>query len=373
MTELNPLQKLRTLGQSPWLDFIQKSFLADGSLKRLIDEDDLRGLTSNPAIFEKAIASSEEYDAHIRALDLENPARTATQVFTELALADIRDAADLFAAVHADDNDDGMVSLEVSPALAHDLEGTLTEARALHAALNKPNAMIKVPGTEAGVKAFEELTAEGISVNVTLLFSVSRYQAIATAWIRGLERRLAAGQPVDKIASVASFFISRVDAAVDAELTKLGGLSVETLQAKTAVANAKLAYGHYQNLFGSEAWAKLAAAGAKPQRLLWASTSPKSPSLPAVYYVEALIGDNTVNTLPPATLKAYREDGAPQATLADDIGAAQEHVQAVAALGIDLASITAKLEKDGVDSFIASFDNLLKVIDDKRAKLKANA
>jgi len=370
MSELNPLQKLRTLGQSPWLDFIQKSFVADGSLKKLIDEDDLRGLTSNPAIFEKAIASSEEYDAHIRELDADKPERTATQVFTELALADIREAADLFAAVHASDNDDGMVSLEVSPALAHDTEGTLAEARALHAALGKPNAMIKVPGTEAGVKAFEELTAEGISVNVTLLFSVARYQAIAAAWIKGLERRLAAGKSISEISSVASFFISRVDAAVDAELAQLGGLMVETLQGQTAIANAKLAYGHYQNLFNSEAWAKLAAAGAKPQRLLWASTSPKDPKLAATYYVEALIGPHTVNTLPPATLAAYRENGKPQATLADNLAQAHEHVESIASMGINLDSITAKLEKDGVDSFIASFENLLQVIDKKRASLK---
>lgn len=373
MSELNPLQKLRTLGQSPWLDFIQKSFVADGSLKRLIDEDDLRGLTSNPAIFEKAIASSDEYDAHIRTLDAENPERTATQVFTELALTDIRDAADLFAAVHASDNDDGMVSLEVSPALAHDLEATLVEARALHAALKKPNAMIKVPGTEAGVKAFEELTAEGISVNVTLLFSVARYQAIAAAWIRGLERRLADGKSVAEISSVASFFISRVDAAVDAELGKIGGLAVETLQGKTAIANAKLAYGHYQNMFKSEAWAKLAAAGAKPQRLLWASTSPKDPALPATYYVEALIGPDTVNTLPPATLAAYRNDGQPAATLPVDLQLAHEQVEAIGSLGIDLNAITDKLEKDGVDSFIASFNNLLQVIDNKRAKLEGNS
>lgn len=373
MSELNPLQKLRTLGQSPWLDFIQKSFVADGSLKKLIDEDDLRGLTSNPAIFEKAIASSDEYDAHIRELDAADPDRTATQVFTELALADIRDAADLFAAVHSSDSDDGMVSLEVSPALAHDTEATLTEARALHAALAKPNAMIKVPGTEAGIKAFEELTADGISVNVTLLFSVARYQAIAAAWIKGLERRLAAGKSVSEISSVASFFISRVDAAVDAELSQLGGLAIEELQGKTAIANAKLAYGHYQNLFNSEAWAKLAAAGAKPQRLLWASTSPKDPKLDASYYVEALIGPNTVNTLPPATLADYRENGKPKATLADNLSEAHEHIEAITAMGIDLDSITAKLEKDGVDSFSASFDNLLQVIDKKRASLKKSS
>lgn len=372
MSDPNPLQLLRTLGQSPWLDFIQKSFVADGSLTRLIEEDDLRGLTSNPAIFEKAIAHSDEYDTHIRQLDNEDPSRTATQVFTELALADIRDAADLFAPVHATDNDDGMVSLEVSPALAHDLEATLTEARALHSSLNKPNAMIKVPGTEAGVKAFEELTAEGISVNVTLLFSVSRYQAIAAAWIKGLERRLASGHRVDNISSVASFFISRVDAAVDAKLKSIGGLAAETLQAKTAIANAKIAYGHYQNLFQSEAWAKLATAGAKPQRLLWASTSPKDPSLPDTYYVEALIGPSTVNTLPPATLAAYRQNGEPQATLVESLNDAHEHVERIQSLGIDLNQITAKLEKDGVDSFIASFNNLLSVIDAKRAALKRN-
>ncbi len=373
MSELNPLQRLSTLGQSPWLDFIQKSFVADGSLKRLIDEDGLRGLTSNPAIFEKAIASSDEYDAHIRTLDSEDDTRTATQVFTELALTDIRDAADLFAPVHEKYNDDGMVSLEVSPALAHDTEATLAEARALHAALNKPNAMIKVPGTEAGVKAFEELTADGISVNVTLLFSVSRYQAIAAAWIKGLERRLAAGKPVDNISSVASFFISRVDAAVDKELSKVGGLAAETLQAKTAIANAKLAYGHYQNLFNSDAWAKLAAAGAKPQRLLWASTSPKDPALPDTYYVEALIGPDTVNTLPPATLAAYRESGTPHATLAEDVATALEHIETISSMGIDLSHITSKLENDGVNSFIASFDNLLQVIDKKRASLKKSS
>lgn len=372
MSDKNPLQQLHTLGQSPWLDFIQKGFVADGSLKRLIDEDGLRGLTSNPAIFEKAIADSDEYDAHIRELDAADPTRSATQVFTELALADIRDAAELFASVHAADPDDGMVSLEVSPALAHDLDGTLAEARALHAALDKPNAMIKVPGTEAGVQAFEQLTAEGISVNVTLLFSVSRYQAIAAAWVRGLERRLAAGHSVAEVSSVASFFISRVDAAVDAALGAIGGLAVETLQSKTAIANAKLAYGHYQNLFHSEAWQKLAAAGARPQRLLWASTSPKDPKLPATYYVEGLIGPATVNTLPPATLDAYRSDGKPRATLEQGLPLAHEQIEAIGTFGIDLDAVTEKLERDGVDAFVASFDNLLRVIDDKRAKLKTS-
>lgn len=361
----NPLQQLHTLGQSIWLDYIHSDLMSSGQLSTLIERDALQGLTSNPAIFEQAIALTDAYDERIRELTVRHPELDANGLFEEIALIDIATAADLFKPIwQASRGDDGMVSLEVNPRLAHDRDGTVAEALRLHAKLNRPNVMIKVPGTRAGIQAFEELTAQGISVNVTLLFSVERYREIAAAHLRGLQRRLQAGQPLERIASVASFFISRVDTAVDASLD-----SAHPLKSTIAIANAKVAWGHYQNLYGGPAWKSLADAGALPQRLVWASTGTKNPDLPKTHYIDTLIGPDTVNTVPPATLDAYRDTGAPTATLGEGLEAAVAAIDALATLGIDLAEITETLERQGVAAFEDAFNRLLAAIETKRAAL----
>jgi len=271
MSHSNPLVAAAELGQSLWLDYIQRSMFESGELNRYINDEQLRGITSNPSIFENAIANSNEYDAGIEAIIKKNPKASAMDIFKQLAVDDIGNAADAFKQTYLDSRgDDGMVSLEVSPNLAHDAQGTIAEAIELHGLLKRDNVMIKVPGTAEGVTAFEELTARGISVNVTLLFSVERYKEIVQAYIKGLERCAADGKPIDKIASVASFFV--------------------------AIDNAKVSYSYYQNIFSSPQFAKLAAKGAIPQRLLWASTGTKNPAYSDVYYVEELMGPNTVNT-----------------------------------------------------------------------------
>ena len=295
----NPLVEAHAAGQSLWLDFIQKSLL-DGELQRLIEEDRIMGLTSNPSIFEQAIAKSDEYDATIERILGEEPGIDGLALFERLAIEDIRAAADIFRPTwERSGGIDGMVSLEVTPDLAHDADGTVEMGLDLWKRVERPNLMVKVPGTKAGVTAFEELTASGVNVNVTLLFSVTRYREIARAYIRGLERRHADAHSIERIASVASFFVSRVDSSVDEALSAHGGEAAEALLGKIAVANAKVAYGHFANLFGSEQFARLAGHGARPQRLLWASTGTKNPDYSDVLYVEELIGPDTVNTLPP--------------------------------------------------------------------------
>ncbi|MEM9602937.1 MAG: transaldolase [Pseudomonadota bacterium] len=366
----SPLKQLHALGQSIWLDYIHTDLMHSGELARLIENDALQGLTSNPSIFEQAIANTDAYDERLRALVSAQPELDANSLFTELALVDIAAAADVFEPVwRASRGDDGMVSLEVSPTLAHDADATVAEALQLHARLARPNVMIKVPGTKAGVTAFEELTAQGVSVNVTLLFSVERYREIAAGHLRGLHRRLAAGQSVSGIASVASFFISRVDTAVDAALDSQGSDDAKALMSTIAIANAKVAWGHYQNLYGGEAWQPLADAGALPQRLLWASTGTKNPDLPKTHYIDTLIGPDTVNTVPPATLDAYRDAGQPAATLADGLETASAALATLAELGVDLDAITATLEDQGVASFDDAFARLLAAIESKRAAL----
>lgn len=372
MSTQNPLVLAHSVGQSLWLDFIQRSMLSNGDLQKLITDDQIAGITSNPAIFEAAIANTNEYDAQIGSIITSQPNATPMEIFKQLAVTDISDAADAFSKVYKESRgDDGMVSLEVSPGLAHDAEGTLAEGMELHAAINRDNVMIKVPGTAAGVKAFEELTAQGISVNVTLLFSVDRYKEIVQAYLRGLERRLENNQSVNKIASVASFFVSRVDAAVDSALTNIANSDAEKLLGKVAIANAKVAYTYYQNVFNSPQFAKLADAGALPQRLLWASTATKSPAYRDVYYVEELMGPNTVNTVPPKTMDAFRDHGIAENRLETGLELAQTQLDDSAALGIDLAGITSELESSGVASFAEAFDRLLAAIGDKCAKIKA--
>ncbi len=366
MPHANPLRLLSAAGQSVWYDNIQRSMLRDGTLARLIAEDDLRGITSNPTIFEKAIAGSADYDEALRQELRRNPEQSSRELFFSLAIEDIRAAAEALRPTYeASAGVDGMVSLEVAPDLAHDLEGTVREARALVARLDLPNVMIKVPGTVTGLHAVERLIAAGINVNVTLLFSVERYVSVAEAYLRGLERRRALGLPLDRVASVASFFISRIDTLLDPLLAE----RQPELQGQIAIANAQLAYQEYQEIFGSAHFAALRAAGARPQRLLWASTSTKNPASPDLLYVDRLIGPDTVNTMPPATYAAFRDHGTIAPTLEQDVETALARLAALPALGIDLGAITDQLEIDGINAFIHSFDTLLAALDAKRAVL----
>ncbi len=354
---MNPLLDLNSYGQSVWLDFIRREFIASGALKKLIDEDGLAGMTSNPAIFEKAMGGGNEYARGIRAL--KEKGLSATDLYETLAMEDIRAAADLFKPVfEATKGQDGFVSLEVSPYLARDTAGTVAEARRLWKDVARPNLMIKVPGTAEGLPAIEMLIAQDMNVNVTLLFSRTVYEQVAERYLAGLERRAAEGLDIDRISSVASFFVSRIDSAVDP-------LVPETLRGKTAIANAVLAYDSYKRIFSGTRWENLAVKGAKPQRLLWASTSTKNPAYRDVMYVEELIGRNTVNTLPPATLEAFREHGKPRASLEEDVAGARATLESVAK-HVSLDEITAKLTEDGVKQFSEAFDKLLAAVEAAR-------
>ena len=367
----NPMIAAYEIGQSMWLDYIQKSLL-DGDLQTMIREDRLMGLTSNPSIFEQAIAKSSEYDAAIREIVRSTPDISNLELFNRLAIPDIQAAADAFTTIHEEtEGVDGMVSLEVTPDLAHDAEGTIALALELHDRVNRPNLMVKVPGTSEGAKAFEELTALGINVNVTLLFSIARYREIAQAYIRGLERRMADGHPVDRIASVASFFVSRVDVSADKALQDVGTDAAKALLGKIAIANAKVAYGHFANLFGSDQFNRLKAAGARPQRLLWASTGVKNPDYSDVLYVEELIGPDTVNTLPPKTMEAFKDHGVAEPRLTRGLAQAHTDLSSLAGLGIPIDDITDDLERAGIDSFAEAFERLLGVLAEKRADITA--
>jgi transaldolase len=364
----NPLRKLNAAGQSVWCDNIHRAMLTSGGLLTMIEDDDLRGVTSNPIIFDKAISTGHEYDALLERELRRDRHQSPRALFMALAIEDIRDAADALRPVYdGTDGVDGMVSLEVSPDLAHDTEATLREARALHARLGRPNVMIKVPGTMAGLPAIELLTAEGLNINVTLLFAVERYEAVAEAYLRGLERRRAGGQPLDRIASVASFFVSRVDSLLDPLLAE----KRPDLQGRIAIANAKLAYQRYKEIYGGARFAALRAAGARPQRLLWASTGVKNPAYPELLYVEELIGPETVNTMPPATYEGFREAGLVAQTLEQGVAEAEQQVQALAEVGIDLAAATDRLEREGVELFVKAFNNLLQHLEAKAARLAA--
>ena len=371
----NPLVQANKLGQSIWIDVIQRSMLESGELAGLIKQDAITGLTSNPSIFEAAIAKTTEYDASLKEFVAANPTASDLDVFNSLAVADIQAAADIFADVYkATDGQDGMVSLEVAPNIAHDAEATVERGLALNAAVDRPNVMIKVPGTKAGVKAFEALTVAGVNVNVTLLFSVNRYLEIARAYIRALETRVAAGKNISSLASVASFFVSRVDTAVDAQLGELSAANQEkgaTLAGQIGIANAKVAYGHFANLFGSEQWKKLSGLGAKPQRLLWASTGTKNPEFRDTVYIEELVGPQTVNTIPPKSLDAFRDHGIAELRLATKLADAHKQMSALSELGVDLAAITDTLEADGLQSFSDAFDRLMDSIAEKRKVMAA--
>ena len=361
---MSKLRKLSQLGQSIWLDYIRRAFITTGELQRLIDEG-LRGITSNPTIFERAIAGSADYDAALK--ELADAKKSIEETYESLVLEDIGRAADLFRHVYEfTDGLDGYVSLEVNPKLAHDTNGTIQEARRLFAKLNRPNVMIKVPATPAAIPAITELLGDGININVTRLFSLEHYRSVAEAYLRGLEQRLDDNDDLHKIASVASFFISRVDTAVDRALEEIGN---KQLQGTIAIANAKAVYDEFLNIFSGPRWKKLADAGARVQRVLWASTGTKNPQYSDTLYVDNLIGNNTVNTLPPATFVAFQAHGEVASTITQGLEQAKNQLTQLKELGIDLDSVTETLQKDGVTSFADSFDKLMKAIAEKRNSL----
>jgi transaldolase len=362
----NHLREIEALGQSIWLDNISRVVIEDGDLQRLVDEDGLSGVTSNPTIFEKAMGHSDRYDTEFRAAVEEG--LDARGIFFRLAIQDIQDGADILRPTwEAADGADGYISFELLPELANDAPGSVEGARHWRSMIDRPNAYIKVPGTEAGVPAFRELTAQGISINVTLLFAVSRYEEIAEAYIGALEERVARGEPVDRISSVASFFVSRVDTKVDAALEEKGR---QDLQGKAAVANAKVAYESFRRLFSGPRWEALAKKGANPQRPLWASTSTKNPKYSDVLYVDELIGPDTVNTMPDQTIAAARDHANATRTIDRDVPAAHALLDEIRALGIDLDDIVeVQLVEEGVASFAKSFESLIETIDEKRAAM----
>lgn len=375
----NPLVELQQQGQSVWLDYIRRKALLSGDVRQLIEKDGLRGMTANPAIFQAAIAAGDDYDGTIE--KMVKAGAEPVGIYEQLAVEDIQEACDQFRALYDSTNGgDGFVSLEVSPLLAYNTEGTLEEARRLWAWVNRPNLMIKVPGTSAGVPAVEALLAEGINVNVTLLFAIEAYEAVAWAYVRALERRVAEGKPVDKIASVASFFVSRVDVMIDPILDKKAAAAsgaekakLEGLRGKAAIANARLAYQSFKTIFGDKRFTDLKAHGASVQRPLWASTSVKNPAYSDLLYADSLIGPDTVDTMPRETLDAFRDHGTVKNTIEDDVPGARATLADLEAAGVSMKAVTDQLEKEGVEKFEQAFDALLKGIVEKRAALLARA
>ncbi len=365
--EDNPLKKLEARGQSIWLDYIRCDLMTSGKLRRLIDEDGLRGITSNPSIFEKAIAESNIYDDDIAGKDLAG--KDPKVIYETISQRDVQNAADEFIQVYEKTKGkDGYVSLEVNPHLAHDTKGTIEEARRLWTSLNRPNVLIKVPATVEGLPAIRQLISEGINVNVTLLFALPRYRQVTEAFIGGISDRLSQGKPVKNIASVASFFLSRIDAVIDPKEENFIASTGEQahfatrIRGQVAISSAKIAYKIYQETFESKQFLKL---GASSQRLLWASTSPKDPDFSDIKYVEALIGPNTVNTLPLETLEAYIDHGDPVALLEANVEQASWVLSELSEIGIDLNEITTQLESDGVKKFTESYDKLISSIKTK--------
>lgn len=378
MSNTDPLAELTRLGQSVWLDYIRRGILDSGELEQMIRERSLRGVTSNPAIFEQAIARSDDYDDELELLAAEGA--EALEVYETVAVADIQRAADLFRHIYDDSKGhDGFVSLEVSPELAHDTEGTLEEARRLWEMTDRPNVMIKVPGTDEGLPVIEQLIAEGVNVNITLLFSIDGYEKVMEAYLRGLERRAAAGEPLAHVASVASFFVSRVDTAVDALLEQKAAEAADeqereqilALRGRAAIANAKLAYARFQEVFATERFASLREQGAQIQRPLWASTSTKNPAYRDVMYVEELIGPETVNTMPLATVEAFADHGVARRTVDQDVDGARQVIADIESLGIDFAGVTHQLQIEGVEKFVEPFRELLRQVDEKLTEVAA--
>ena len=370
----NRLQQLNDAGQSIWLDYIERTMLHNGELVRRIEQDALTGMTSNPTIFEKALAEGSAYDAQLAAA---SPTLTAWQLFELVETDDVRSACDVFRRVYdGTGGKDGYVSIEVSPAAAHDAEATVTEAHRLWATVNRPNVMIKVPGTAEGAVAARSLLAQGVNVNITLLFAIEAYRAIIDAYFGALEERVATGRPIDAVASVASFFVSRVDTEVDKRIDARlptasadEGRRLQALKGRIAIANAKLAYALFREMFAGPRWAAMAARGAQVQRPLWASTSTKNPAYRDVMYVEDLIGPDTVNTMPPATIEAFRDHGTVARTVDTHLEEERRTIAELESLGISLTSVTDQLLVEGLASFGKSFDSLLERLERKARAL----
>jgi transaldolase len=367
----NPLLKIQEFGQSIWLDYLRRKMISSGELKGLIEEDGLRGITSNPSIFDKVITGSNDYDDDIRAFALEG--KSTKEIYEALTVKDVQDASDLLRSLYDESGgESGFVSLEVNPHLAHDVEGTVSEARRLWKELDRPNVFIKVPGTKEGLKCIRRLISEGININVTLLFGLPRYREVAQAYIMGLEDRAKEGKPIDTISSVASFFLSRIDVLVDPMLEKTmaggdkAGLA-ERAHGQVAIASAKEAYQMYKEIFGGKRFRKLQEQGARPQRVLWASTSTKNPNYSDVKYVEPLIGPQTINTVPQETLNAYRDHGDPAPRIEENIGEAKAVLEMLKDLGIDIDRVTQQLEDEGIEKFNKPFDDLMANLKKARA------
>lgn len=367
--EKNPLQKLAQYGQSPWFDFIRRDLITGGELKRLIDKEGLKGVTSNPAIFEKALSAGDDYKDFIA--ENAGKAESASTLYEMIAIRDIQEAADILKPVYeATNRQDGYVSLEVSPRLADDTEKSIEEARRLWKLVNRPNLMVKVPATPEGIPAVEKLISEGININVTLLFSQDAYRKIADSYITGLEKRAEENKNLSSVASVASFFVSRIDSLIDSLLEEkikdAGGeekARLENLLGKVAIANAKMAYQIYEEMFSGPRWESLAEKGAKKQRILWASTGRKNEKYSDVLYIEELIGENTVNTIPPATWNAFRDHGKLRESLTENVGDAEKTLEDLEKSGISLTDATDKLLTDAVRLFVEPFDKMIAAVE----------
>ncbi|MES3047675.1 transaldolase [Sphingomonas faeni] len=363
---MGALNDLEGFGQAVWLDFVDRKFLEAGGLQKLVDEDGLTGVTSNPSIFEKAMGHGDAYDSTLAEYDKQHAGAATIDRYEHLAIQDIKAAAETLKPVYDKlDAKDGYVSLEVSPYISDDTDATIAEAKKLWGMVDRPNLMIKIPGTLAGGPAISSTIASGINVNVTLLFALDAYIRVAEAYAAGLEERVKQGQPIDKIASVASFFVSRIDSSIDKEIDariEKGDAEAEALKAvrgKVAIANAKMAYQWYLDFLKSDRWQALAAKGAQPQRLLWASTGVKDPSYPDTLYIDTLIGKDTVNTMPPKTMDAFRDHGTAAETITQDVEGAKHTLAEAERLGLDLNGVTGKLVEEGVASFVKAFDDLL--------------
>ncbi|WP_394844208.1 transaldolase [Pendulispora brunnea] len=369
----NPIQRLYELGQSAWLDFISRDLLTSGELRRLVQRDGLRGVTSNPTIFQKAIAGSADYDAFI---DGAHPSEADAAVLERIMVRDLQLACDeLFPIYERTGGTDGFASIEVSPVLAHETVGSIDQAQRLWTAVGRPNLMVKIPATREGLPAIEQCLVEGININVTLLFGVPRYLEVVKAYLRALETRAAQNRAIDRVASVASFFVSRVDTKVDKILDMLAPSAAaergKSLRGKIAIANAKVAYAEFERIAASDRWHELAAKGARPQRLLWGSSSSKDPAYPDTYYVEALAGPRTVNTMPLETFRAYLDHGRPEIRIIRDRDLAFEQIAELVNLGIDFDAIVQTLEDEGVASFIESYDKAVHSISGKRRQRRS--
>ncbi len=376
----NPLQRLTELGQSVWYDYIRRDLYQGPELRRLITEDGLRGMTSNPTIFQQAVTGSDLYDEDIRMHGEKGLPPAA--IFEAVEVEDVSRAADAFRSVYeTTGGEDGFVSIEVGPHLANDTEGSIVEARRLWKACDRPNVMVKIPGTAAGIPAIRQCLGEGININVTLLFSIERYREVMDAYLEALGARVAAGQPVDRLRSVASFFVSRVDTNVDRKLDAVAAdagrpdgqrQKARELRGKTAIANARLAYRAYEEVFSCERFARLREHGASRQRPLWASTSTKDPAYPDLYYVEALVAPCSVNTIPRETFDAYRDHGNPRVRIHDDLDRAQAVLAGLAELGIDEKQVYRELEEEGVHKFSESYDKLLQAVEEKEKAVRVS-